>query len=309
MKRAISLAAAGVMAVGLAAVPTAASASVVPPQRSETVTVLGSGNLGFVSRPVVDQGALTVRLRDHEIPSRDQGIQATIVRVHRGFTIGQVQRAINLQLNQNAPNAIAALSTRLINREAVAYGGIDALAGSDEVVSTTVHLDRPGRYWIINTANGRAQIIGTFRARHDVAVTPHRLQTPDATLIAGFHGLDRFFGANGTLPRAGELRVANLGDTIHVVEIYRVRNGVTDAQVQTEFNTIMAGHTPTSDPAGLNSTPRDLIGVDAISPGHVAEQVYDLDHGGTYLAVCFVADETTGVPHVFMGMHKILHFA
>ena len=310
MKRAIALAATGALAAGLALVPAgAASAVPVPAQRAEVVTTFADGSIATLSRHFVDQGALTVRVRDRQRRSTDNGQQITVIRVRRGFNIRQVQRAINLQLNQNASPAQAALSTRLINREAVAYGGIDSLSHDNEAISDTINLDRAGRYWVINTANGRAQNLGSFFAGFNTAAEPRNVSAPSANLIAGFGGIDRFFGANGVLPRRGTLRVQNLGDTVHVIEIYKVANGTTDAQVQAEFNTILANRIPVTDPAGLNSTPTDLIGVDALSPVHVDKLRYNLRQGGEYLVLCFVADETTGVPHGFMGMHKILHFA
>ena len=27
---------------------------------------------------------------------------------------------------------------------------------------------------------------------------------------------------------------------------------------------------------------------------------------GTYVLMCFVADDMTGIPHAFMGMHKVI---
>lgn len=312
MKRTISLAAAGVMAAGLALVPAAAaSAAPVPAQRSQVVSTYADGSIGTVSRPVVNHGYLTIRSRDRQTrrPGVDTGVQFTVVSVNPGYSIGQVQRAINLQLRENASPFQAALSTRLINREAVTYGGIDSLPRDHEVVSTTVNLPHAGRYYVINTETGRANVVGRFFADNNTAAIPNSVVSSTGLLVAGFRGIDRFFGANGVQPRSGVLEVRNLGDTVHLAEIYRVRNGVTDAQVQREFDTIMANRVPLTDPAGLNSIPTDLIGVDAISPGHSAKLRYHLRQGGTYLVLCFVADARTGVPHAFMGMHKILHFA
>jgi hypothetical protein len=93
---------------------------------------------------------------------------------------------------------------------------------------------------------------------------------------------------------------------VHLLQMYRVADGVTDAQVQAEYDTIMSGGTPTSDQAGLNSPPTPGTGSDAVSPGHYSLLSYNLPKG-TYLLQCFVADDVTGIPHAFMGMHLIVH--
>jgi hypothetical protein len=74
---------------------------------------------------------------------------------------------------------------------------------------------------------------------------------------------------------------------VHLLQMYQVADGVTDAQVQAEHDTIMSGGTPTSDPAGLNSPPTPGTGSDAVSPGHYSLLSYNLPKG-TYLLQCFV---------------------
>jgi len=48
-----------------------------------------------------------------------------------------------------------------------------------------------------------------------------------------------------------------------------------------------------------------LVGSDAVSPGLSNRLSYSVPKG-TYLLQCFVPDDMTGVPHTFMGMHKIV---
>ena len=108
------------------------------------------------------------------------------------------------------------------------------------------------------------------------------------------------------MPSKATVRVRNNGDSVHLLQLSKVADGVTDAQVQAEYDTLLSGGTPTSDPAGLNSPPTATTGSDAVSPGHASLLSYDLP-AGTYLLQCFVADDTTGIPHAFMGMHLIVH--
>jgi hypothetical protein len=50
-------------------------------------------------------------------------------------------------------------------------------------------------------------------------------------------------------------------------KLNNVANGVTDAQVQANNDTIRSGGTPVSDPVALNSPPTPGTGSDALSPG------------------------------------------
>jgi hypothetical protein len=47
-------------------------------------------------------------------------------------------------------------------------------------------------------------------------------------------------------------------------------------------------------------------GSDAVSPGHASVLSLNLPKG-TYLLQCFVADDVTGIPHAFMGMHLVVN--
>lgn len=47
------------------------------------------------------------------------------------------------------------------------------------------------------------------------------------------------------------------------------------------------------------------VGMDVQSPGRQAFLTYRLP-AGTYVLACFVADDVTGMPHLLMGMHKVV---
>ena len=48
------------------------------------------------------------------------------------------------------------------------------------------------------------------------------------------------------------------------------------------------------------------MGTDVLTPGTSMKLTYRL-HRGTYVLMCFIADDKTGMPHAFMGMHKVVH--
>jgi hypothetical protein len=111
----------------------------------------------------------------------------------------------------------------------------------------------------------------------------------------------------GHLPSHGTIRVHNDNDcsTIYLLQMSRVATGVTDAQVQHEYDLVRAGKQPGTDPAGLLTRPTALVGTDALSPGLTAYLTYRVP-AGTYLLQSFVPDARTGVPQAFTGMHKVV---
>ncbi len=77
-----------------------------------------------------------------------------------------------------------------------------------------------------------------------------------------------------------------------------VKDGTTDRQVQAYFDS----HSQ-KPPKFLKAGPS--IGNDVTSPGQSLQLTYNLPKG-TYVALCFIADDMTGAPHATMGMHKVV---
>lgn len=300
MKRtiaAVTAVAAGLLvtSMGLSA-PAGASSS-----NDLTVNVTGSGGTATLSSHHVHKGYLRLLVNDDT--AAHQGVSPTVVSLRKGHKIGELLKAIDLQANQNASPADAAKSTRIINRIASAYGGADT-ENATQFVSTTVFLPKAGTYYLIAVTD-KAHNLGRLYADHDGdGNKPART----SNLLVGNGATDTFAldGASSIAP-AGTMRVENNGDGIHIFEMWKVKDGTTDAQVQAEFDTILAGGNPTSDPAGLESAPTNLIGVDAITPHNAAYLQYANLPTGDYLAICFIADDVTGMPHFFMGMHLVIH--
>jgi hypothetical protein len=77
-----------------------------------------------------------------------------------------------------------------------------------------------------------------------------------------------------------------------------VKKGTTDKQVADFLASGSQGAPPFagSGPSVAN---------DVVSPGYSLQVTYDLPEG-TYVLLCFVADDVTGKPHALMGMHKVV---
>lgn len=91
------------------------------------------------------------------------------------------------------------------------------------------------------------------------------------------------------------IRFENRGDDMHQAQLFRLSQGVSFAQWQTDLH-------------GAN--PNQALFVDAAPVGganpvlpHGRQDVWDLLQGGTYVVACFVPGPN-GVPHIFLGMYK-----
>lgn len=266
------------------------------------VTVTGDGSHATVSDSDVHPGWLKLYLKDSTSPTL--GAQVVVVKMNKGFPVSQLTHDIGVQVDQNSTPAQSAASTRDINKITVALGGGDTVAKARYFRSDTIWLPGRGTYYVINTSAKKGPaVVGTLHARGRTVDG----DAPDfSARISLGNGSADTITLRGHLPEKGTVKVRNNGEGVHLLQITKVADGVTDAQVQAEYNMLMMNKRPTSDPAGLMTMPTVVTGSDAVSPGHFSLLSYSLPEG-TYLLQCFVADETTGIPHTFMGMHLVVH--
>jgi hypothetical protein len=109
---------------------------------------------------------------------------------------------------------------------------------------------------------------------------------------------DRFV-VRGHLPASGSVLVRNVADTIHFMALEPVEAGTTDTQIQAFLDS------GSQDPPPFVLLGQPGVAMDVLSPGHQLVLSYSLPKG-TYMLICFVADDVTGMPHAVMGMHKVV---
>ncbi len=98
----------------------------------------------------------------------------------------------------------------------------------------------------------------------------------------------------------GDFLVHNSAPELHEMQLQPVAPGTTDDQVQAFFDSLVQGN-PIAPP--FTGQP---VGLGVISPDRDAVfHAHDLPPG-TYVLLCFVPDDQLGVPHAFLGMHKIV---
>jgi hypothetical protein len=272
------------------------------------ITVTGHGKTASISDSDVHPGWLKLNVKDSTSPTI--GVDIVVVQMRHGYPVNRLTKDIAVQTTQSSAKANAA-STRDINKIAIALGGGDTFGSARFFRSDTIWLPGRGTYYVINTGAGNGPVptvVGMLQAR---GRTVEEGAADHSGTISLGNGSADTITLRGHMSAKGTIKVRNNGEGIHLLQISKVANGVTDAQVQAEYNSLMMNmnQAPNPDPAGVTtmttvSTP--FTGSDAVSPGHASLLSYNLPPG-TYLLQCFIADDKTGIPHTFMGMHLIVH--
>jgi hypothetical protein len=285
--------------------PAAAPASAESDQgraQGVSINVTGNGWHASISNRWVHPGWLKLNIKDSTSPTL--GAQVVVVQMRRHYSVKRLVADINVQVGPTATPTAAAASTRDINKIAVALAGGDTVGGKPYFRSDVIWLPGGGEYFVLNTgAKGGVAVVGRLEAG---GRTVYRGAPDYSGTVSLGNGSTDTITLRGHMWARGTIKVRNNGDSIHLLQMSKVANDVTDAEVQAEYDLLMMGKMPTSDPAGLNSPPTAGTGSDAVSPGHSSLLSYNLPKG-TYLLQCFVADDVSGIPHAFMGMHLIVH--
>jgi hypothetical protein len=166
---------------------------------------------------------------------------------------------------------------------------------------------------IIDLAVGNWAIVADGYAPSSLTVTAAAPGSPvpidpDATATIelqeyGFAGL-----TNDIQPGKQVWKLTNNGEQPHFLELIKAPGPVTVKQVLDMFMS-MGDPSATPAPGALDpSTIEGVGGIGTISPGQTAWYVTDLEPG-TYIALCFVPDRDSAMPHAMMGMIQVFTVA
>lgn len=219
-----------------------------------------------------------------------------IVQFKRGYTLSGLRADLTYffrhggESGQPTKKAIRHLD-HAINHVGL-YGGVDADAGQDG--TETVVLPAGTYTFLDDTGNlpRRPRTVSVSSNPTGVAA-PGPATTATVTMKAH---RDRF-GGSTTLPASGTITVANHStESPHFLSLQHVKKGTTRKQVVSSFRS-------QSRPAFIR---KGSAGTDALGEGMSQTLEYSLPKG-TYAEFCFFPDPKTGIPHVFMGMVRIVH--
>ncbi|MGI8696536.1 MAG: hypothetical protein ACR2JQ_07785 [Mycobacteriales bacterium] len=287
-RRATRVVVAAVLAAGTtvagAAGATAATASGVP--APQTIQVLASSHGLWLSTHHVKPSTY----RFHYVTNARES-DITVFTLRGNHTLAEVKRDVALAMSQDPKKG--ALGIRRANAAINAIGGGQVQFGHPISVTATL---KAGTYYVTNFS-GATRTLTVAGSR-----VPASMPTADkiVTMFNNNAGDSRFYPTGTAFPRSGNVWVRNDTDELHFMSITRVKPGTTDASLQHQFDLILAGKNPGPDPEI-----GPAAGIDVLSPGNQELLSYSLP-AGTYVLICFIPDDTTGLPHAFMGMHKVI---
>jgi len=283
----VLLSAGALMALGLS--PAGAETS--HPEIQQTVHVTGNGSSAAIDHATIWAGSIRFAVSTTN-PSGPNGggSQITMFKPKPGKTLADVFKGVADEFGANP-----ALGTRELTAAATFRGLADVVMGYGETVTETVS---PGTYYLVDLANppAGAPQLTTLTVKPAKAHVEQDSDLASQTVVSATSA-DRFI-APRTWRHEGTYTFRNTSDTLHFMELQPVKTGTTDAQIQKYFDSGVQTPPPfmKMGPSGGN---------DVVSPGYSLQVTYDLPKG-TYVLLCFVADDVTGMPHALMGMHKVV---
>ena len=226
----------------------------------------------------------------------DDGRDFQLVKLARGVTIDQVAALVHDSLG--GENVDPAALQRLY-RWVTFLGGVTANPGG--VSSETLTL-AAGVYYLLDTSSDASDEQFAAAKRLEVRGRIQPTAVPRITAIVDMRS-PHVFQTIRHLPADGTILVRNTDTEPHFLSMRPVPAGTTDSQVQAIFDRLMAGdENAFDDMPGLEG---DWVGTGTISPGYQQALTYHVP-AGLYVMECFWPDTETGMPHAFMGMHKIV---
>ena len=264
----------------------------------QVVNVVGNGSAVQLSAHRVYSGSIGFRVSTTAPQTQDGGGSSiSLFRLLPGKTLNDVTRSLHEEFSQNPRTA--AKGTRDILATADIFGLADVVPG--HAMTVTEFLPE-GDYWVMDVANVSPNAAPQF-SRFDVDAGGRNIeQDSDLRSQVRVSTVDEHFMPSTTSwPHQGTYTFTNNADTIHFMNLEPVKPGTRDDDVQDFFNSILNGK---------NNVPPPFIngptgGNDVVSPSNTLQVSYNLPPG-TYVLLCFVADEQNGLPHAFMGMHKVV---
>jgi hypothetical protein len=221
-------------------------------------------------------GRVLFRVRTH-----DGGHDLQLARLHTGYTLSDADRDFRAAFQNGDVHAI-----RRLDRNITFLGGASTRPGHPGAFAVNLHAARLVVFDQDSSALTRLRVFGTPPRRPIVAAS--------SQVTAFSYG---FGVSKQTLPPSGWTRVRNISDQPHFVVLQHVKNRTTHRMVA-RFLKSGAHRNPSW---GLKA--HTSVGVMSPNRGEVFH--YTLPDG-KYLMACFWPDDDTGMPHIYMGMWRLI---
>jgi hypothetical protein len=265
-------------ALALAAAAPAEAATAVP-----TVKVRMSGSsITFSGGGATTSGGVTTlhagRYRFHVVSAGGDHI-LQLLRFRNGYTPQQAQQDFTDAFEGN----VAAVQR--VDNGVVFLGGADAAPKHPGTMVVKIRATQMMAIDQNGDAVAMVNVVGSAPTQKKVA--------HGGTYSAFSYG----WGVSRHLPASGMVKFANSADQPHFLVLQHVKDSTTNAKVRRFIRGGLQGNPSWGLPESADS------GV--LSPGKSQLFSYDLP-AGKYLLMCFWPDYFTGMPHVNMGMWKLV---
>jgi hypothetical protein len=279
-----------VAAGGLVAVGTT-SALASPTAAPQVVNVVGDGSSVHLSKNTVSAGTIRFNVSS-SVPGESGSSEITMFKPKGGATAATV--LADLEDEFTGYPSIAAKGTRELVRDATFLGLADPIQGTPFTITESVPA---GKYYVLDAGLQPPTSVADLSTLTVTSGHPGAQPAVASQFTVKMTSDDTFVAPRNWSHR-GTVTVANVSDTLHFMDLEPVKPGTTDRQVQAFFDSGSQSQPPWSldGPYG---------GSDVQSPGTSLQLTYNLP-AGTYVLLCFVADDQTGMPHALMGMHKVV---
>ncbi|HVL23412.1 MAG TPA: hypothetical protein VM450_04960 [Thermomicrobiales bacterium] len=181
--------------------------------------------------------------------------------------------------------------------DAVIAGGPSIVAGKGTTSATGVIDLTPGEWLVAGSVLRQPPVPFTVTGE-----LPDDLPEPEstATLTIGEMTIEQTAGELV----AGEnlIKIENVGVQPHFVELQKVPDGTTKANIEATLQAEMGG---TPEAEVLDFADLSVAGLSADQSGGTTQWVTVTLEAGTHAAMCFIADPESGMPHAMMGMYEV----
>ncbi len=272
--------------VGAATLTAAATTAPAQSAASTPPVAVSISNTRVVTMPTTIQpGVNTFKVTTAN--KRGSGFQ--LVQAAAGYSAADAARDIEKGLDGGNVKAIKRFEANV-----TLLGGMSVNKGKTGTL--VVDLD-PGTYWALDTNTNDAGKFFAFTA--EGADTGNVVPEAGATLKAVQDS--KWAGKPASIPNQGLVTFKNAASNNHFIAMAKLKKGKT----YKDFKKWLAaaqqgppGPSPVNFGLGINS------GV--VSPGHSATFRYNVPEGD-YVMLCFWPDASMGgMPHAFMGMHRVI---
>jgi hypothetical protein len=214
------------------------------------------------------------------VKTRQGGHDLQLARLHSGYTLSEAQQDFGKAFRGDIP------AIRRIDHNITFLGGTSTRPGHPGAFAVNLHAARLLVFDQDSNALTRLRVFGTPPRRPTVASSSR------VTAFTYGFGVSR-----RTLPRSGWTRVGNSSDQPHFVVFQHVKNRTTHRMVARFIKSGAHGNPSWALKANAS--------VAVLSPNRGEVFHYNLP-GGKYLMACFWPDDDTGMPHVYMGMWRLI---